>query len=438
MHVCLGTFLATGSAGGATPPDYKPTFVVEGDSRTALGTASPWPTQLRTALPALGATNYVNAAVSGETVATMVGQYASQIAPHHSQRGTFILMAGINDRALSADTVIAANIQTIAASAKSGFGRTYIALENIRNMGSALVLGRVNNLLLDAQYSSPIASALIAPHCLLSTTADFLAADQLHPSAAGNTKIAAFVQKLITESAETVTPLDPISATGIQLAVDISDLTTILNSGGTPCTNGQTVDRWNDRSGNANHLTATLDTKPIFDTSNPLRVIFNVSSLTTAGNFVKSNPFTVYGLLHDTKTAGTIATWWADNRTFVSRPSLFDVFGAPCLGVGPGHSAGYYASMNTISHRCVFCAIFDGTTGKFYIDGKLVWTDTIVSVSCANKTVLGGLAGVSTLAFAGAIGGFSFHTGAHDHTTVRRVSKWYADLGKTYFYPYTT
>ena len=428
-----------GERGGA--PDYLPTFIVEGDSRSAIvgaPTASPWPTQLRTALPDLGAESYVNAAVSGETVATMVGQYATQIAPHHTRSGTFTLMAGINDRSISSVATIATNIQTIAANAKAGFGQTFVALENIRNMGVGLTLGEANNLLLTAHAASPIATALIAPHCLLPASADFVAADQLHPSAAGNAKLATFVQKLLTETAENVTPIDPATFSGVQIAVDISDVTTLRNAGNNPVANGETIDRWNDRSANGIHLTATDGTKPVFSTANALRATFASQSLRTAANFARSGPFTVYGLLEDRKNAGTQGTWWADNRLFVARPAGFNVFGAAWIGEGPGNGAGQQACWNQTSTRMVYCIIYDGANSKFYIDGRLIWSGTLGALSTAGQLSLGALAGVSSLAWVGDIGGFSFHSAAHSHATVRGITKWYSDLGKTYFYPFAT
>lgn len=421
--------------GNSFSPD---TFVVEGDSRSAIisaPTASPWPTQLRTLLPALGSANYINAATSGETVAAMVGQYASQILPHHAANGVFTLMGGINDRSLSTDAVIAGNIQTIASSAKAGFGKTYIALENIRNMGTGLVLGRVNNILLDAHYSSPIATALIAPHILLPESADFISADTLHPSVAGNAKLAAFIQSLMTSTPPAVSAIDPATASGVQIAVDISDATTLRNAGGTACANGETIAEWRDRSTNALHLTATLDTKPVFSTADPLRATFSAQSLTTAANFARSGPFTVYGLIHDVKNFGS-SFWFSDARSFVARPTCFSSFGVHYIGEGPGNTVGTIVNSNTISHRIVCCAIFDGASSKFYMDGRLIWSGAIASLSTANKLTLGGFQGNSTFAFQGSIGGFSFHSGVHDHATVRGISKWYADLGKTYFYPF--
>jgi len=420
------------------PLRFLRSFVVEGDSRstiTGAPTASPWPTQLRTALPALGAETYVNAAVAGETVAAMVGQYATQIAPHHTQNGTFTLMAGINDRSLSADTVIASNIQTIAANARAGFGRTYISLENIRNMGTGLVLGRVNNILLDAHAASPICDALIAPHVLVTESGDFVAADQLHPSVAGNTKIAAFLQRLFTEAPPEVTPIDPATASGVQLAVDISNPALLWNAGGTACANGETISQWRDRSSNGIHLSGTLGNRPVFNTSNPLRATFSAQNLTTASNFVRSGPFTVYGLIHDVKNFGS-SFWFSDNRSFVARPTCFSNFGAQVIGEGPGNTVGTTVNTNAVSHRIVCCAIFDGANSRYYMDGRLIWSGSLASLSMANLLTLGGFTNNATFAFEGAIGGFSFHNGAHNHATVRGISKWYSDLGKTYFYPF--
>ena len=424
---------------GVMAPNYLSTFVVEGDSRSApttapggAPTASPWPDQLRTLLPTLGGSTYVNAAVAGETVATMIGQYASQIAPYHSRSGSFVLMAGINDRTASSAATIATNIQTIVSSAKAGFGRTYVALENIRTMGS--VLGDVNDILLSAQSSGNICNAFIAPHVLLPESADFLAADALHPSVAGNAKIAAFMQKLLTEQPESITPIDPATLASCEIAVDISDLSTLRNAGGSACSNGDTVATWNDRSGKGINLTDTLAAKPVYDTARPLKVKFNTvtaNTLTTAGNFVKSAPLTIYGLIRDIKNAGVQGSWLRSNQAGIA-PILYTNYGVPKFGT----NAEIAPNRNCISHSVVHCAVFDGANSKYYIDGKLQWSGTVTNYATGNKLVIGGGPNGSTEAFQGDIGGISVHTGAHDHATIRAVSKWYSNLGKTYFYPF--
>lgn len=101
---------------------------VEGDSLS--NDTGDWPEYLRSKSNYLRHLIYVNAATAGETAATMVAQFASQIAAASPGTGKrmFFLLAGTNDCTGTADSAatITANLNTIWADARAA-GMTVVA-----------------------------------------------------------------------------------------------------------------------------------------------------------------------------------------------------------------------------------------------------------------------------------------------------------------------
>lgn len=186
-------------------------WIVEGDSISDPANDS-WPVQLPLLSPEFATATFINVAISADTINAMIGEYATQVAPHKPTRPGekvyLFIFAGTNDGPFMGHTPaqVYADLKTYWAMARAdGFIVVAFTLLPSRFLDGGWNIREINNPQVNALirsdpslYDYLVEGDLVLPDP--TNIADYY--DLLHPTHAGAIKLARAVMETITRSGQ--------------------------------------------------------------------------------------------------------------------------------------------------------------------------------------------------------------------------------------------
>jgi hypothetical protein len=216
----------------------------------------------------------------------------------------------------------------------------------------------------------------------------------------------------------------PASLPGLAAWYDASDAATVLTtvSPDVPATDGQTVRRWLDKSGNARHLEqAVLANQPTFSAASLAVVGDGVAQQMQSVAFTLAQPITYYCVLQSLAADANRRpfTLGGSGREVITDtlPNTYRHF----MGIFPNN---LNISRSLVAHQ-IIGAVLNGASSTAFLNGSQVSADNPGTSGVTQLSVFG-RPDVLTGTTAASIKGWLVYAGAHSAADITRVTNWLA------------